>query len=82
MPWRRMTGVRSPGRLAPNPMTGTPREVSMISGKSAGKVVPTRSVAAEIPDSEIQRAAATVAASHRERRVATVVLIVRTSPCP
>src|SRR5215813_9706702 len=36
-----MTGVRSTRPPAPNPMTGTPRDASMMTGKSAGNEVPT-----------------------------------------
>src|SRR5215470_5866837 len=36
-----MTGVRWTGPPAPNPMTGTPRDASMMTGKSAGNEVPT-----------------------------------------
>src|SRR5215467_7093660 len=41
LPWRKMTGVRSTGPPAPNPMTGTSRDASRITGKSAGSEVPT-----------------------------------------
>src|SRR5215472_10363513 len=41
LPWRKMTGVRWTGPAAPKPITGTPSEMSMMTGKSAGSAVPT-----------------------------------------
>src|SRR4030095_5069392 len=41
LPWRKMTGVRWTGPAAPKPMTGTPSETSMMTGKSGGSAVPT-----------------------------------------
>ena len=43
LPCKKITGTCSTRPwLPPNPITGTRREASMICGKSAGKVVPTR----------------------------------------
>src|SRR5436309_8227796 len=41
LPWRKMTGVRWTGPAAPKPITGTPSETSMMTGKSGGSAVPT-----------------------------------------
>src|SRR4029450_9736205 len=41
LPWRKMIGVRWTGPAAPKPMTGTPSETSMMTGKSGGSAVPT-----------------------------------------
>src|SRR5712671_5215307 len=42
LPWRKITGTCfTPPWSPPKPMTGTPRDRSMMRGKSAGNVVPT-----------------------------------------
>src|SRR5215470_3479092 len=41
LPWMKMTCVRWTGPAAPKPMTGTPSDMSMMTGKSGGSAVPT-----------------------------------------
>jgi hypothetical protein len=64
LPCRKITGVWWIGPAAPKPMTGVPRDASVMTGKPVGNVVPTAADAAGPSVS-----AATIAAAQNSIRL-------------